>query len=404
MAIYYYKAKSGPEKAVNGEIEAPSQEIAVEKLTQMGLTPITVREKGAKGERAYVPSAASARAKSSDIDIFTRQLASLIRAGVPVLRALSLIATQTETKSLKHVIDGLSGQIRGGKMLSEAMAKYPRIFNGLYISMLKAGEKGGVLDEVLYKLADYREKEAELRKKIQAAAAYPVFVIIVGILTVFAMLTFFLPKLMGIYTDMSQLPLPTRILKQISNFMQGNWLWIFAVITIVFAALFKTRPGSHKKYIFDSIKLNIPLIRKFVNNVEIARFARTLGLLIKNGISVHESLELAANTLDNDALKEKLGKVRGDILNRGSTLSASLKEAGVFPSFAVNMISVGEEGGRLEESLAEISNVYEREVEQSIKVMTSLLEPVLILIVGGVVGFIVFAMLLPIFNIGLTVK
>ena len=413
MAIYAYKAKSGPDKIVDGEIEAPSQDIAVEKLTQMGLTPVNVNEKTTaggqriadrKGKSAGRYTLNAARARSQDIDIFTRQLASLIRAGVPVLRALSLISTQTETRSLKNVVEDLSDQIRNGKMLSESMAKYPNIFNGLYISMLKAGEKGGVLDEVLYKLAEYRENEEELRRKIQSAAAYPVFVIIVGVITVFVMLTFFLPKLIGIYGDASQLPLPTRMLKDISSFMQANWIWILAVIVFVFVALFRTKPGSKKKYIFDVLKLNIPLVKRFVRNVEISRFSRTLGLLFKNGISVHESLELAAETLDNEAMKEKLGRVRSEILNKGSTLSASLKNAGVFPAFAVNMIAVGEEGGRLEESLAEISIVYEKEVEQSIKIMTALLEPVLILVVGAVVGFIVFAMLLPIFNIGITVK
>ena len=411
MAIYAYKAKKGPGEIVSGEVEAPSQEIAVEKLTQMGLTPVSVAEQGRGHPMRGHPtsdtagrSRVSAHASSGDIDIFTRQLASLIRAGVPVLRALSLIVSQTENRTLKAVADDLSGQIRDGRMLSEAMSKYPHIFNGLYISMLKAGEKGGVLDEVLYRLAEYREREDELRRKIRAAAAYPVFVLVVGIISVFVMLTFFLPKLLSIFTDMSQLPLPTRMLKQISDFMSANWLWVLIGMVTFFALFTGGRPGGKRKILLDAVKLNVPFIKKFVKQVEIARFSRTLGLLFKNGISVHESLQLATETLDNELLKEQLNGARNDILNKGQTLSASLKKINVFPAFAVNMIAVGEEGGRLEESLAEIANVYEREVEQSIKIMTALLEPILILAVGAVVGFIVFAMLLPIFNIGVVAK
>jgi type II secretory pathway component PulF len=270
--------------------------------------------------------------------------------------------------------------------------------------MIKAGEKSGTLDEVLYRLADYREKEDEIRRKIQASAAYPTLVIIVGIISVFIMLTFFLPKLMSIFTDMSQLPLPTRILKQVSDFMGANWIGVLLGFALLFALFFGAKPGSYKKQILDAVKINMPFVRKFVRNAEIARFARTLELLFKNGISVHESLQLSADTVDNEALKEQLKKAQEEIINKGQTLSASLKKIGIFPTFAVNMIAVGEEGGRLEESLAEIANVYDREVDQSIKIMTSLLEPVLILVVGGIVGFIVFAMLLPIFNIGFVVK
>ncbi|MFA5094658.1 MAG: type II secretion system F family protein [Candidatus Omnitrophota bacterium] len=409
MPFYSYKAKGGPDKIVTGEIEAPSQDIAVEKLAERGLMPVSISQVEEAGQRRELPAGVSAgaswaRVKQKELDIFTRQLASLIRAGVPVLRALSLIASQTETRSLKAVAEGIGIQISEGKMLSEALSRYPNVFNGLYISMIKAGEKSGTLDEVLYRLADYREKEDEIRRKIQASAAYPTLVIIVGIISVFIMLTFFLPKLMSIFTDMSQLPLPTRILKQVSDFMSANWIGVLLGFALLFALFFGAKPGSYKKQILDAVKINMPFVRKFVRNAEIARFARTLELLFKNGISVHESLQLSADTVDNEALKEQLKKAQEEIINKGQTLSASLKKIGIFPTFAVNMIAVGEEGGRLEESLAEIANVYDREVDQSIKIMTSLLEPVLILVVGGIVGFIVFAMLLPIFNIGFVVK
>jgi len=411
MPIYSYKAKKGPSEILQGEIEANSQDNAVSKLLDMGLSPVSVIEKGVQGAGFRVQGAEKREeprtelsARSEDIDIFTRQLASLIKAGVPVLRALSLIVSQTQTKTIKEVVAGLERDIRDGSLLSDSLGRYPRIFNGLFLSMIKAGEKGGALEEVLYKLSEYREKEQELRRKIQAAIAYPIFVIAVGILTIFLMLTFFLPKLVGLFESVEKLPLPTRILMSTSSFMRHNWYWIILAFVFGIVLLGGSKHGSKKKFFIDIIKLRLPIIKDFVRNNEIAKFSRTLGLLLKNGISVHESLQLAADTLDNEALREKLNLARQEILNKGSTLSASLKKVDLFPVFAVNMIAVGEEGGRLEESLAEIANVYEREVEQSMKIMASLLEPALILIVGGVVGFIVFAMMLPIFNIGLGAK
>ena len=215
------------------------------------------------------------------------------------------------------------------------------------------------------------------------------------------MLTFFLPKLIGLFENMKQaLPMPTKILMGISDFMSNNWFWFIVALGFIIAIFGRVRPGSKKKFLFDMVKLHLPFMQKFIKNAEIAKFARTLGLLLKNGLPVYESLDLATSTLDNDALRERLGQAGKEIVNQGSTLSGSLKKINIFPNFAVNMIAVGEEGGKLEESLAEIANAYEREVEQAIKIMTSLLEPLLILTVGAVVGFIVFAMMLPIFNIG----
>lgn len=414
MPVYIYKAKRGPEEIVSAEIEAASQDNAVTKLIEMGLSPISVVEKkvgepGVSGQRSAAKierriSQTRVSVRAQDIDIFTRQLASLIKAGVPVLRALSLILKQTNNKALKEVAAELGNRIRDGKMLSEAMDKFPGVFNNLYISMIRAGEKGGVLDEVLYRLAEHREKEQEVKRKIQAAIAYPLLVICVGIVTVFVMLTFFLPKLIGIFENIQSLPLPTKMLIGISGFMHNNWHWFLITFFFIATISLGAKSGSKKRLLFDAVKLHMPFMKDFVRNAEISKFARTLGLLFKNGISVHESLELAADCLDNDALRARLAEARSDILSKGLTLSASLNKIDIFPPFAVNMIAVGEEGGRLEESLTEIANVYDREVEQSIKVMTSLLEPILILAVGTVVGFIVFAMLLPIFNIGTAMK
>ena len=420
MPTFIYKAKRGPEKLETGEVVALNQDEALVKIEAMGLSPINILEKesaagaakvpprargGSRGEtpaaRVSVLSSGFARIGSKHIDAFTWQLASLVKASVPMLKALALISQQTENRALKAVVDDLYNQVKNGRTLSDGMRKYPHLFNNLYLSMIKSGEQGGVLHEVLYKIAEYREKEQVVLRKIQAALAYPAVMVVVGAGTVFIMLTFFMPKFIGIFKTMKQtLPVPTRVLIGISSFMSANWLWVLIALVFVLVVFGRVRPSSRKKFLFDLVKLHIPFINRFVRNAEIAKLARTLGLLLKSGLSIHDSLSLATDTLDNDALRNQLRRVSEDIVQQGATLSSSLARVKVFPTFALNMIAVGEESGKLEESLSGIANTYEKEVEQTISVMTSLLEPLLILVIGGVVGFIVFALLLPIFNIG----
>ncbi len=430
MPIFVYRAQKGPGNLETGEIAAENQDRAVMKLEGMGLTPITVVEKGGGKAADATPHAESGRpagsdqrpkvqeslqssvlrfssvhVRTKDVDTFTWQLASLMKASVPMLRALSLISQQTENKALKLVVDDLHHQVKDGKTLSQGMRQYPKLFNNLYLNMIRSGEQGGVLYEVLYRIAEYREREQVIARKIQAALAYPGVMMVVGIGTVFVMLTVFMPKFISIFESMKKaLPVPTRILIAASNFMSGNWSGILIALAFVFVIFGRAQPSSKKKFLFDLVKLHIPFINKFVRNAEIAKFARTLGLLLKNGLSVHEALNLATDTLDNDALRRQLKEAGREIVQQGSTLSSSLAKVRIFPSFAVNMIAVGEEGGKLEESLSGIAGAYEKEVEQSINVMTSLLEPILILVIGGIVGFIVFAMLLPIFDIGATAR
>ena len=408
MPIYIYKAKKGPVEIINGQIEADSQEHAVTKLGEMGLVPVSLTDivKAARPQAGGVAPQVTGlvRLNAQAIDTFTRQLCSLIKAGVPVLRALSLISRQTENKELALVSSDLEKQIKEGRMFSEAIAKYPKIFNNLYVNMVKSGEKSGALGDVLFNLAEYREREQEVRRKIQAALAYPLLMLVVGIGTVFVMLTFFMPKFISLFENMKQsLPLPTKILIGISRFMSGNWYWLLMALIVVFAIFGRAKQASKKKFFLDLLKLHLPLVKEFIRKAEIAKFSRTLGLLIKNGISVCEGLDLATDVLDNDALKESLSRARLDIINKGCSMSDTLKAIDIFPSFAVNMIAVGEEGGKIEGALKEISDVYDREVDQSVKIMTSLLEPILILVIGSIVGFIVFAMLLPVFNIGVVV-
>ncbi len=412
MPNFHYKAKKGPHETVEGDISADNADQVVVKLDQMDLIPVSIIEQGvagrpqkAKAEKSKEEPRRTGKVRSKDIDAFTWQLASLVKASVPILRALSLIAEQTENASLQVVVEDLKQQVKDGKTLSESMARYPKLFNNLFLSMVRSGEQGGVLDEVLYKIADHREKEQKMRRKIQSAMAYPMVMLVVGIGTVFVMLTFFMPKFIGIFERMKrELPMPTKVLISASNFMSENWIWFIFVFAFVFIIFGRMKPGGKKKFIFDLIKLHTPLIKQFIRDAEIAKFCRTLGMLLKNGLPVYDSLALATSTLDNEALRKQLEVTSKEIVTQGSTLSASLRKVKIFPNFAINMIAVGEEGGKLEDSLNGVAEAYEKEVEQAISVMTSLLEPLLILAIGGVVGFIVFAMLLPIFDIGVMAK
>lgn len=427
MSTYIYKAKKGPGEVIDGEIVAESKNDAVARIEGMGLVAISIAEKrlvsAGQGSSEIVEAigkgalqkerseerksaqgiSSSVRIKASDVDTFTYQLSCLVRASVSMLKGLSLLAQTTANKTFKHVINDIEMEVKGGSTLSAAMGKYQNIFDNLYLSAIRSGEKGGSLDEALRRLTEYREREREIRQKIQGALAYPVLLLLVGIGTIFVMLTYFLPKLMTLFENMKQtLPLPTKILMAASSFMSANWYWIVICAACGAFILARPKPGSKKKFLYDVLLLKMPFINRFISDGEISRFSRTLSLLLKNGISVHEALELATNTFNNAVLHDRLRGLSREVIERGSTLSGSLKETGVFPQFVINMIAVGEEAGRLDESLNEIAAVYEREIEQKVKIFTSLLEPMLILVIGGVVGFIVFAMLLPIFNMGLS--
>ena len=413
MPTYVYSAKSGPNKAVTGELEASSEEEVLSKLESMGLMPVKIAAKEVPGEntapvQTSAPSqevkvvSSSVKVRSRDLDIFTRQMASLVKSSIPMLKALDLLSKQTESKIFKSVVSDLGAKVKDGKTVSEAMAAYPKVFNNFYLSMIRSGERSGTLDQVLYRLAEHREREQEMKHRIQAALAYPVLVMVVGAGTIFVMLTYFLPKLTVIFKGMKQeLPLPTKILMSITDFMSAYWYIFIIALGVIIAVFINIKAGSKKKMMLDAIILKIPFMQKFTRNAEVARFARSLAILLKNGLPVYESLELAANTLDNEAMKQAIAQAGKNIVDQGLSLSESFTRTGIFPDFTINMISVGEEGGRVTESLEEIANVYEREVDQTIKIMSSLMEPLLILTVGAVVGFIVFAMLMPVFNIGM---
>jgi len=415
MPIFVYQAKKGPQEVIEGTVEAATKEAAINKIEQMGHVPIRLALKedsgDAKAGRSTVGKISPTthlslftRINSRDLNIFTDQLATLVKSKVPLFEAINILSTQTENLAFKKIISSISSDLKDGKTLSEALANYPQVFPLLYINMIRSGESGGVLDETLKRLAKFRSDQEEVKANISSALAYPIFIIIVGLATIIILLTFGIPRLVSLFSDANQaLPLPTRMLISISNLFRNSWYWVLLVIGAAIFIIKRRQTNQKEKIVFDRFKLKLPLIGNFIKKAMLAEFTRTFALLLANGIPVSEALSITIPTINNEIFKIELEKIHSDIIV-GTPLSSSMKKSFWFPPFLTNMIAVGEKGGNLQEVLLEVAIFYEREVNKIKKIMTALLEPIIILVMGLVVGFIVIAMLLPIFEINMGIK
>ena len=399
MPIYNYTAKSGPGKTVKGEVRAESRDAALAAVDAMGLTPVSINEKTEQAERWGGFSRLPSRA---DVTLFTRQLAGLIHAGVPILQALRTVRDQSEQARLGKFLERIEHVVRDGQPLSTALSEFPEIFDELYVNMVCAGESGGVLDDVLSRLADAREHEAEVRRKVQAALAYPVLVVLVGFATLFVMFSFFLPRMLDLFRDYTSLPWPTVVLMRITEWFDAYWVWLVLVFVLIWAVLRRMATHENGRLVLHHILLVSPWFGRFVRQADLSRFARTCALLLDSGIAIDKALDLAAMTMRNSVLRMELAAVRHSVVQDGSRVSDGLARCAHVPVFMARMAAVGEQGGRLDSALTDVAQFYEQDLEQRSRVLTSLLEPLLILVVGGFVGFVVAAMLLPVFQLSLS--
>lgn len=398
MPKYEYKAKDGPGKAVEGVMDADSRDAVIAALDLQGLVPVWVKEAAATKNKHHFDFGRSISFR--DITLFTGQLASLLKAGVPILRAMSIITEQTENAKLCKIVRGIEMSIRDGNMLSAALSDYPKHFSELYISMVRAGEASGALDIILLQLAESREKEEDVKRQLQAALAYPILIIVVGLATVFGLLAFFLPRVVELFRDYNDLPLPTRILINTSDFFSSNWYWILLVLALCAAVIQRIITLEKGRLFFDTIKLKIPFTGRFITESEISRFARTFSLLINAGMPIDRALLMSAQAVRNLVLRDDIEAVRKNTVEHGETISSGLRKSDYFPPMVTNMAAVGEEGGTLDEAMDEVAIYYEKQCEQRGRLAVSLVEPIMILVVGALVGFIVSAMLMPIFQLG----
>jgi len=392
---FVYKAKRGLKETLEGVIETQNKEEAINTLVEKGLFPIKIEE--VKIEFPPSKLIRRKRIKRRDIFFFIQKLATLCKAKVDLLTSLKILHNQVESRNLQKIILEIYDLTRGGKTFSESLKKFPHIFSPLIVNIIKSGEETGHLDIALEHINKFLSREDSLRSKILVALAYPIFLIIVGIVSIIILMSFVIPKLGVMFEESGKdLPFITKVVLGVSSFFETWGIWILILFCIFFLILW------NKKEVFEKIKnflkLNTPLIKKIAKNQELINFSYSLSLLFKSGVPPLKSLEIASSTVDDPQTKRELKKVYLDV-SLGKTLSKSMEAVTTLPDFFIKMISLGEESGSLGEVLEEVAEAYTQEIEKNIGIITSLLEPLLILILGIILGGIVFSIFLPIFQI-----
>ncbi|MBL4888649.1 MAG: type II secretion system F family protein, partial [Candidatus Lindowbacteria bacterium] len=381
-----------------GDIEAADEGLATKLLRDKGLRPFEV--KAASKGISFGGGKKKGKIKADDIMTFTRQLSTLIEDGLPLLRALTVLVEQSENPALAETIENIKNSVQGGQSFSDALTNYPKVFNKLYISMIRAGEIGGVLEVVLDRLAEFAEKDAQLRAKVKGAMVYPGIMVSVAVTVITILMAFVIPQFADLFGDMgAELPLPTRILMGISDGFASYWWAIFGGAAGAYygtGAYFATEAGERWK---DSLLLRMPVFGELTKQQVTARFTRTLGTLIQSGVPILQALTIVKDTTGNVIISEKLDAVSAAV-TEGEPLASPLHKLGIFAPMVTNMIAVGEETGALDQMLVRIADNYDMYVEDTVKAMTLLMEPALIVFMGITVGFIVLALFLPLFEMG----
>ena len=409
MPVYEYRALNERGKKIKGIINADSLVAARQKLRETSIFPIDLHEStvGEQGEEKEKKSIASlfARVSFREVTTITRQLATLINGGLPLITALSALLSQLTNPLLKKTLAQIKEDVNEGKSFGQSLSLYPRIFSPFYVNMVRAGEASGMLDIVLERLADVTESQQAMRGKIKAALAYPIFMFFIGAFVLFFLTTFVIPKITGIFEEMHQtLPGITVFLISISSFLKSYWLVIIIFIIAAFFALrYSVKKTARGQLIWDTVKLRAPLFGPLMQKLALARFSRTLGTLLQSGVPLLTALSIVKNVVDNELLASVI-EAAGTDVETGHALSDTLSKSTFFPPMAVQMISAGEHSGNIETMLYKVADSYEREVESSVVALTSILEPVMILVMGVFVGFIVVSILLPIFEMNQLIR
>jgi len=410
MPVFEYTALDTSGKSSNGIIDADSPVAARQKLRGSGMFPVEVKESASVSAPTGLSSGPVSvsglfkRVKPGEVSVMTRQLSILLAAGVPLVGALDALLSQIVNPLLKKNLAQIKESVNEGNSLAFAISQHPKLFSNIYVNMVRAGEASGSLDVVLARLAEYGERQETLRGRFKAALAYPVFMCLIGSLVLFFLITFIVPNITQVFSEMHHtLPLPTVALICLSSFLKSFW-WavVLAGVGAVIAVkqLIKTSRG---RYVRDKIKLKIPVLGNVNQKIALARFARTLGTLLESGVPLLTALDIVRNIVNNILIAEDIDNATEEI-ESGKSLAMPLRRSQWFPPIAVQMISVGEQSGELEAMLQKIADTYEKDVESQIMAMTSLLEPVMILTMGLVVGFIVISILLPIFEMNQMIR
>ena len=410
MGVYEYTALDEKGRETKGFVDALSVAAATQKLREEGVYPTEIIPAADKKDSALSVSGIMnmniwQRVSTKDVSIFTRQLSTLLGSGIPLVPSLSVLIAQTKNPLLKQTLAQIREQVNEGKSLTEGLLNFPRIFPPFYVNMIRAGESSGTINLVLERLADFSENQQAMMSKIKTALAYPIVMLFVGSGVIFLLMTFVVPKITGIFTDMHQtLPLITIVLIGVSSFLKSFW-WLILILLAAAIAAFKytTTATDGGRRLWDTAKLRTPVWGQVNLKIAIARFCRTLATLLQSGVPLLASMEIVRNVVDNILIGEAIDKASKDV-EEGKGLSGPLTQSGLFPPLVTEMVAVGEQTGTLEKMLNRVATAYETEAQSDIMVMTSLLEPLMILVMGLVVGFIVVSILLPIFEMNQLIR
>jgi type IV pilus assembly protein PilC len=398
MPIFAYRGRSQAGRVIAGRMEATTAEAVVAQLRQQRIFPISVKPQP-KAIELKIPGFGRKKVKDKDLAVFTRQLATMIDAGLPLVQCLETLASQQPNKQFRSTLSEIRADVEGGSTFAVSLKRHPAAFSSLYVNMVEAGEAGGLLDTILNRLAVYIEKAMTLRRKVKGAMIYPSTIVVVAIAVVVFLLIFVIPVFAGFFEGAGvELPLPTRIVMTLSRLVQT---YILAALGFLIAGVvgirftYRTEKGRRA---IDALFLWVPIFGALFRKVAVARFTRTLGTLIASGVPILDGLDITAKTAGNKVVEEAIMKTRGSIAE-GKTIADPLKMSGVFPPMVVQMISVGEQSGSLDSMLEKIADFYDDEVDQAVANLTALIEPILMVFLGVVVGGMIVAMYLPIFKL-----
>ncbi|MBC7512348.1 type II secretion system F family protein [Candidatus Saccharibacteria bacterium] len=407
MATFVYKAISQNGDNISGTIESSDRAAVIKSLTSQDLRPLSIREETGTSSLAVLRLFKGGKVKSDELVIFTRELSAMIGAGVPLLRALSSLHGHAESSSMKKILTSVIKDIEGGDQLGDALAKYPGTFSDVYVNMVRAGEAAGILDEIMNRLAYQQEKNATIRKKIKSAMTYPMVLIGITILAFFGLMLFVIPQIGKILTDLggedAKLPVLTQFMLSLSDFMISFWFILLPLLaTGVFMFLKYVRTPSGKA-ILHRFVLNVPGLKTIIMKIAVARFARTFSALIGAGVPVLEALNVTARAVGN-VVYEKAITDAAKAVESGSTLSSEIEKNPLFPAIVPQMLSVGEETGQTDTVLVKVADFYEEEVDVAIEGISAIIEPVMIVVMGGMVGLIAASVMMPIASLSSSIK
>jgi type IV pilus assembly protein PilC len=402
MPTFLWEGKTAQGRILKGELEAPNLEAVLAVLRDRRIRPMParIREKGTGlGREIKIPGLGE-KVKPRDVAVLTRQFATMIDAGLPIVQCLDILGEQTDSNALSNAVRTIKKDVEGGTTLAEALKKHPKIFDDLYVNMVEAGETGGVLNTILNRIALFIEKAARLKKKVKGAMIYPSTIIAVAVIVVAILLVFVIPVFADLYGSMGRaLPAPTQITINISNWFRGNIIYIVSALVAVVVAIRAYYQTPHGRMNIDRLMLRMPIIGDLLRKVAVARFAQNMSLLLSSGVPILDGLAITARTAGNKVVEKAIMDSRLSI-SQGKTVAEPLKESKIFPPMVCQMVAVGESTGGLDGMLKKVAELYEEEVDEAVANLTALMEPMIMVVLGVILGGLVISMYLPIFQMG----